>query len=303
VTARTAVVTIVHGRHQHLLGQLWGLRLQTRCPDRHVVVAMDDPAVEEVLAGAEQGPWRTDVVHVPAPDGRLPLAAARNAGTARAAQSGADVVVLLDVDCIPSPGVVDRYEAVLRSRSDGGRPVVACGDVRYLDAETTAIPVPERSWASLEAGGRGHPARRMGPGVRTVDDVRLFWSLSFATTPGSWEAVGGFDEGYVGYGAEDTDFGQRLAAAGGTMLWLGGATAYHQHHESRTPPVEHVADIVENAGRFARTWGWWPMRDWLDAFVDFGLVDRCADGGYALGGPAHPQGCGRRSGTPPSVAR
>jgi N-acetylglucosaminyl-diphospho-decaprenol L-rhamnosyltransferase len=282
MSARTAVVTIVRGRHQHLLGQVWGLRRQIRCPDRHVVVAMGDPAVEQVLAGGEDGPWRTDVVHLPVSGDRLPLAAARNAGMAQAAEAGADVVVLLDVDCIPTPGLVGRYESVLRSRRDGARPVVACGEVRYLDAETTAVPAAGRSWAGLEAGGRGHPARRMGPGVRIVDDVRLFWSLSFATTPGSWDAIGGFDEGYVGYGGEDTDFGQRLAAAEGTMLWLGGATAYHQHHDSRVPPVDHVADVVENAARFAGKWGWWPMREWLDAFEDLGLVDRLPSGGYAL---------------------
>ena len=282
MTPQTAVVTIVHGRHQHLRGQLWGLRRQTRCPDRHVVVAMDDPGVDDVVDTADDGPWRTDVLHVPAPGGRLPLAAARNAGVARARESGADVVVLLDVDCVPAPGLVDRYESVLRSRREDRRPVVACGEVRYLDAATTALPLRDRTWVALQAGSRSHPARRMGAGVRAVADVRLFWSLSFATTPRSWDEVGGFDEGYIGYGGEDTDFGQRLAAAGGTMLWLGGATAYHQHHDSRTPPVDHVSDVVENATRFAGRWGWWPMREWLDAFEDLGLVVRLPEGGYVV---------------------
>jgi N-acetylglucosaminyl-diphospho-decaprenol L-rhamnosyltransferase len=308
VTPCVAVVTILRGRHDHLLRQLWGLRRQTVAPDLHVVVAMDDPAVEALLA-EDDVPWATEVVHVPCPGGRLPLAAARNAGVAAAAARGVEVVVLLDVDCIPSPQVVERYTSVLHGRRARGaeRPVVACGEVRYLDAATTAVPLESLTWARLEQGGRPHPARRMPSGVREVSDLRLFWSLSFATTPQAWVAVGGFDEGYLGYGGEDTDFGQRLGAADGTMLWLGGAVAFHQHHESQTPPVRHAGDVVENANRFARTWGWWPMQGWLDHFEDIGLVRRAADGTYHLTSPHRPIGHHRYTATPdttgPSIDR
>ena len=96
----------------------------------------------------------------------------------------------------------------------------------------------------------------------------------------SWKAVGGFDEGYVGYGGEDTDFAQRLGRAGGRLVWVGGARAFHQHHATSSPPVEHVHDIVVNANRFARRWGWWPMEGWLDAFADLGLARRRPDGSW-----------------------
>lgn len=285
---RVAVVTIAHGRHDHLRGQRWGLARQTRAPDLHVVVAMDDPALAAVLADAPAGAGEDLVVAVGVSDGRLPLARARNVGVAAALERGAEVVVLLDVDCIPGPDLVARYTDVLAPRVGRhvGFPVVACGDVRYLDAPTTAVPEGARSWAVLDTGSAPHRARPALPAgaVQRSHDTRLFWSLSFAVTAQDWARIGGFDEGYVGYGAEDTDFGQRLEAAYGALLWLGGATAYHQDHGGGGLPVRHVRDIVENGARFAARWGWWPMQGWLDAFEDLGLVAVDAERGYVLTG-------------------
>ncbi len=124
-----------------------------------------------------------------------------------------------------------------------------------------------------------HPARPAPPAgaVERATDLRLFWSLSFAVDAATWTAVGGFDEGYEGYGGEDTDFGQRAAAAGVPMWWVGGATAYHQWHPVSSPPVEHLHDVVRNANRFHDTWGWFPMEGWLAAFEADGLAARLGD--------------------------
>lgn len=284
MSPRVAVVTVVHGRHEHLRGQRWGLARQVLAPDEHVVVAMGDADVAGVAA-AEPGP-PVRVVDVPLVDGRLPLAAARNAGVDAAFREDADVVVLLDVDCVPSPGLVAEYVDVLAPRvtRPEDRPALACGVVRYLDAATTTTPRDGWSDALLDAGSHPHPARPAPrPGtVRYGGDVDLFWSLSFATTAADWRRVGGFDEGYVGYGGEDTDVGRRLEAADGDVLWLGGATAYHQFHGDGGLPVQHLEDIVRNGARFAARWGTWPMRGWLDAFEDLGLVRDDGAGGYVL---------------------
>jgi GT2 family glycosyltransferase len=89
-----------------------------------------------------------------------------------------------------------------------------------------------------------------------------------------WQQTGGFDEGYVGYGGEDTDFGMRLAEAGGSLVWVGDAVAYHQHHPVEDPPYRHLEDIVVNANRFWDRWGFSPMEGWLAVFEDAGLVTR-----------------------------
>lgn len=281
MTSPVAVVTIVSGRHDHLARQRWGLGHQVEPPHLHVVVAMDDPSVEEALDEEQRRPCPTHVVHVPRRHGLLPLAAARNAGVAAARERGARLMVLLDVDCIPTARLVDRYRRALAQHSDDKeRPVVTCGAVRYLDEATSRIPVERTRWERLAAGSTDDPRRIPGGGVREVRDLRLFWSLSFATTSAAWDRIGGFDEGYLGYGGEDTDFGQRLGAADGTMLWVGDALAYHQHHESHDPPLHHVAEVVDNATRFEARWGWLPMRRWLSQYEDLGLVVRHPDGRY-----------------------
>ncbi len=294
-TGTLAVVTIVHGRHEHLERQLWGLRQQRRLPDAHVIVAMDDPRVEAV-AREHAGSWEVHVPSIGRRGGHLPLAAARNLGVDVAAATGADRVVLLDVDCIPSAGLLERYAGVLGSVGghrpnaqhpdveDG--PVVLAGEVAYLPPMPPGRDYRDLGLAALTGLAPPHPARPVlaADEASPAQDLRLFWSLSFALSVPSWRAVGGFDEGYVGYGGEDTDFGQRVGSAGGRLLWVGGALAHHQHHPTTSPPVQHVHDIVANANRFAERWGWWPMEGWLEAFAARGLACRSADGTWRTNG-------------------
>ena len=106
----------------------------------------------------------------------------------------------------------------------------------------------------------------------TGGDHTLFWTLSFAVRRDTWHRVGAFCEDYVGYGGEDTDYGQSARRAGVGLTWVGGAWAYHQHHPTGSPPVQHLDDILRNGSIFHRRWGWWPMEGWLAAFAERGLV-------------------------------
>jgi GT2 family glycosyltransferase len=263
VTSRVAVITTVAGRHEHLLRQREGLRRSGRLPDEHVVVSMGDPAIRGLLED-EGACVVVDLEAAPT----LPLARARNLGATEARRRGADVLVFLDVDCIPSAQLVGRYLAV----ADTGacRESLLCGQVNYLSADFAAHGCA----SSLERYSIPHPARPdLDPhDVVPTDDYDLFWSLSFAVSGSAWEQVGGFCEAYTGYGGEDTDFAQCAKAAGVAMHWVGGATAYHQFHPVSDPPVEHLADILRNAHTFAQRWGRWPMLGWLEAFERQGLV-------------------------------
>ncbi|MDO9377820.1 MAG: galactosyltransferase-related protein [Nocardioidaceae bacterium] len=261
MTPRTAVVTIARGRLDHLALQWRGLDRGSLRADDHVVVSMGDPEV--TAAARRRGCHAVEVPVV----GELPLSAARNAGARTALERGADVLVLLDVDCVPGPELVRTY----RDHVVGGDPALWCGTVAYL-------PPPPPDGYDLTTLGDGvapHAARPAPePGEVLAADHRLFWSLSFALGAAAWERTGGFAEDYVGYGGEDTDFGQRARAAGVPMWWLGGAPAFHQHHPTRTPPVQHVTSIVANATRFHARWGWWPMEGWLEQMAEEGLVTR-----------------------------
>lgn len=264
---RTAIVTVVSGRHDHLRSQLRRLGDSTAPADDHVVVSMGDRAIADIVA-EHRDAART--VEISATARRLPLARARNLGARAALDRGAELLVFLDVDCIPHPRMIDRYRTAAmtpRHRDD-----LLCGPVTYLDAAT--------STALREQPGRAlppadpHPARPAPPDGTTLADDRfeLFWSLSFAVRSAVWHRLGGFCEDYTGYGGEDTDFAQSAAAAGVGLAWVGGADAFHLHHPVSDPPIEHLDDILRNAAVFERRWGWWPMRGWLDAFAANGSI-------------------------------
>jgi len=260
-----AVVTIAHGRHGHLVNQHRSLTRGSVVPELYVLVAMDDPELERWQPAGSPVPT---TVGVPAEPAGLPLAAARNAGVARALEAGADVVVCLDVDCLAGRALVEAYTEAVAARPD----VVWSGPVTYLQ------PAPPEGYDldTLDAVDDPHPARPApAPGEQLLGaDPRLFWSLSFALHRDAWAATGGFCEDYVGYGGEDTDFGQLVAATGLELGWAGSARSYHQHHESHDPPLHHVDDILRNGRIFHDRWGWWPMTGWLEEFERRELVQR-----------------------------
>lgn len=263
---RAAVITIAHGRHAHARRQAEALAASARPADDRILVAMDDATL---AAHAGDG---VRVVRVDAePDG-LPLARARNVGAASAIERGAEVLIFLDVDCLPGPELIGAYAD-------------AATDGRLLSGPVTYLPPPPPegyALADLAARDHPHPARPAPrPGeVVLGGDPDLFWSLSFALTAATWRRIGGFCERYVGYGGEDTDFGHTAHALGVELAWVGSARAYHQHHPVERPPLRHVDAILRNGAIFAERWGWWPMTGWLDAFAERGLVVRTPSGGY-----------------------
>ncbi len=262
---RTMVITIASGRHDHLRAQQRGIAAGSQQPNGYIVVAMGDSEIRTVVNHGEPVPT---VVEVCLCDGRLPLARARNAGAAAALERGADLLIFLDVDCVPSYALLARYEfaAKLPLCSSG----LLCGPVAYLPE--SAKGKDPAAWPSLATP---HPARPIPPDGDVVlgTDLNLFWSLSFAVTAKTWRHIGGFCEEYLGYGAEDTDYSRLAARAGAHLWWVGGATAFHQYHVSQSPPVDHLEDILRNALLFHRRWAEWPMVGWLEQFRAFGLAD------------------------------
>lgn len=256
---KTAVITLAANRIAHLRNQIRGLSHSTQRPGDHIVVAMGDPAV---LALAHRVPAHGIWMDAENP---FPLAAARNLGARTAIDRGAELLVFLDVDCIPDPHLIARYRAAASAE-----PLLLCGPVTYLP------PAPASGYdlTRLPDHRAPHPARPDPPAHTHTDstDFDLFWSLSFAVTTDTWRRIGGFCTRYRGYGGEDTDFAHKAAAVGARLRWVGGADAYHQHHPVSDPPIEHLADILTNARIFHRRWGRWPMRGWLDSFAAAGHI-------------------------------
>lgn len=261
---RTAVVTITHGRDAHLHRQRRGLAQAP--PDLHVIVGMGAAPTLVAVAGAPP----TVVTTVAVADAGLPLAAARNAGAATGIAAGAELLVFLDVDCIPGARLLDRYGAAARGVA---HPALLCGPVAYLPAPPPG-GYPD-DVAALVDLAPPHPARPAPPDgeLRADDRWELFWSLSFAITREDWTTLGGFCEEYSGYGGEDTDFALVAEAAGAGLHWVGGADAHHQHHPPSREVPGRAAEIVRNALLFRRRWGWWPMAGWLEDLARAGVVE------------------------------
>ena len=263
-----AIVTIARGRRRHLERQAEAVAAMDPAPAGYLLVSLDPEP--PMLAGAT-------VLHMPVgADEPLPLAAARNAGIEWAAERS-ELILCLDADCLPEP----RMGGLLaRAHAAAGDGWLLSGPVGRLGPRPEAGALPDReelvgSRRRTVAGPRPVPAANW---LLAEPRAELFWSLSFAVSARDHRRIGGFDEAYVGYGAEDTDYAFRAREAGIGLLWVGGAWAHHQHHPVSSPPVEHLDEIVANARRFRARWGTWPMPGWLREFRDLGLVDWDAAG-------------------------
>jgi len=251
-----SVLTLAKGRTAHLRRLLDGLARGSRPPAEGIVVSMD-----EVPPPLQAVGFPLAVHHLRAEG--LPLAAARNAA-ARLATS--PVLVFLDVDCIPAANLVAALAADAAQED-----ALICCEILYLPAGVAEGMFDE---AEFLARGVRHEIRAFPRiGLRAEPNAGLFWSLAFAVRRTTFERLGGFDEAFHGYGAEDTDFAFRARDAGVPLLFTGSTRAYHQHHAIHDPPLNHFGDIVANAERFHARHRVWPMQGWLDAFAELGLIE------------------------------
>jgi N-acetylglucosaminyl-diphospho-decaprenol L-rhamnosyltransferase len=260
---RIGLATIQYGRRLHLARQAEATR-RLGSLDSYVIVSMEPQPPR--VRGA-------DVIHRPTEDrNALPLSAARNAAIDRL--SDLDLVVMLDVDCIPDPGILDGYRRALEII--GTQPVLLAGPVGYLDALTPS----QRALSPADRCRAQGDIKREAPsrGVRREPRMELFWSLSYAVRPETHHRIGGFDEQYVGYGAEDTDYAFRAKQRGAELWSVADAWAYHQPHPPVSADAAAVTAIAANVNRFHREWGIWPMTDWIRQSVARADVRWDADG-------------------------
>ncbi len=264
-----SILTLIRGRQDHFDHMLAGLASQTRQPDEIVVAYMQD----EPPTVPEKAVCPIRCVHVPGDP--LPLAKARN--EAAKAASG-DILAFLDVDCIPDPEFVRRVDEAFEEDWSG----VYLPEVRYLpasDGDWLIDSNPKPDYSRLIQAAVRHPAKPevFNKATMPIEDYGELWGLAFALSFETWRNADGMDEAYIGYGAEETDFAERLAAIEAPLFWLGGTLCFHQHHAVHKPPLQHFQSIVRNAQLFRERWGKWCMDYWLDDFERRGLITRYDD--------------------------
>jgi hypothetical protein len=258
-----SVCTIVKGRNTQLSNLIWGLQNNYIQPDELIVVSMNEEVPQDLPDTAF--PIRT--FQLTDETCTLPLAAARNFA---ARQARNHQMIFLDVDCIPKRCHLKWMNDFLDET--GG---LVMGEVRYLPEH----PLDQLQDAKLlERLATPHPRRPYlyKGSLLSSRDYHLFWSLNFGLDRNTFEKIGGFDEEFSGYGGEDTDFAFS-AEAKRIPFHLGGAIAYHQHHPTYDPPLQHLEDIVKNANQFYKKWNRWCMESWLEKFNTHQYISWQAD--------------------------
>lgn len=248
-TPKISVLTIVKNRSEALNNLIRGLCESALFPDELIIVFMN-----ESVSPVPTTPFPTHCVSFHTSES-LPLAKARNYAASIAKY---DLLIFLDVDCIPSSLLCSIYTDCTDRNS------ILSGQIRYLQKAADLSNLDE---GCLHQQSDPDPIRA---DIKQLP-YELFWSLNFACSRNVFLEIGGFDERFTGYGAEDTDFSFR-ARQKGIPICTVSATAYHQHHPSYSPPVNHFSDIVENARVFHEVWDRWPMEGWLREFQEMGLL-------------------------------
>lgn len=202
---------------------LAALDLQSVLP-AEVVVADDGSSVPPELG---RRPYAVSTVRQD--DAGFRASAARALG---AAATSARVLAFLDADTVPEPGWV---EAMLRLVDEGPHGAVVVGRRRHADL---AGWTPDRlvRWFG---GGEGPPlldepawladAYAASDDLRVADgrSYRFVISACLALPRSLYDAAGGFDPGFVGYGGEDWDLANRCWLAGAELRHARDAVAWH----------------------------------------------------------------------------
>lgn len=230
---RIAVTTVVHHEHAALLGQVDGLGASTWPPDLHVVLAASDRELARNRLPIRSDRWETLVPRLQVTHAQPQRAYVDAVMLAmdEAVGAGAQVLVHLDVRCIPAPDLLQAYaERVLEVH--GQDPVL-------LDAEVLALSPP---------GPSGYPVSSVlddwvaGPGESTGEDDPVAGVPSFALLARHWPVVReAWEHLSVGNGSAATPT-DAVRSLGGISARLAGTRVYHQH------PLAATARYTPGAG-------------------------------------------------------
>lgn len=208
--AKVAVIIPTHNRVESLRDVLEGLSGQTYDLSQAEVIVVVDGSTDGTRAvlEAENFGLNLQVIYQP----QSGVAVARNQG---AAAARAPVLIFLDDDVTPAPGLLEAY---VRLQNEAN-PCVAFG--RLMPSKNAHSPGWSR-WLEWQLVKQYEAMLR---GDRAVDG-RSLYSGNFSLPRGSFCQVGGFDEAVRS--CEDTDLGLRLQRAGARFELCPEAIGYHR---------------------------------------------------------------------------
>ena len=146
---KISVCTLAHGREDHLRNLVRGLNRSHRPPCELVVAVMQDHRGELPETG-----FPVRQVMLGSGDIAVPGRDARNTA---AEHANGELLVFLDVDCIPAPSLIEDYAAAAEA-NDG----VLMGEVGYLPKGATASGDRLRSVRTVAVKHADRAGRRAG---------------------------------------------------------------------------------------------------------------------------------------------
>lgn len=177
---------------------------QSRIPDE--IIVCDDGSSWTTAVIVERWLDRLPIQHAWHPDRGFRAARARNLGLAK---SDAEYVILIDGDCLLPPQFVENHVGLAKKGFlvAGGRHMLSTTETDSLLNATKSIDSAFAHWKfrSLSLG----PLRDICP-----DRWDLVRTCNLGLYREDIVAVGGFDESYMGWGREDSDFVVRLMHLG-----------------------------------------------------------------------------------------
>ncbi len=225
---RVALVVSTYNRPGQLVKVLAGVSQQSRVPDETIIA--DDGSTE--LTRKVISKWKEstgyNATHVWQPDEGFRAAKIRNEAIRI---SDADYYIFLDGDCVPHYRFVEDHIKLSEENVwvQGRRAFVEQKDVpAYFPGETNFL----KWWILGRISGLPKGVRWPGFFWKSVDqETERIISCNMGVWARDLERVNGFDEGYQGWGLEDSDLGIRLYNAGlHRKIVYGRAVIHHLNH-------------------------------------------------------------------------
>lgn len=220
-----SVVVPTYNNREVLRETLRCLYAQTLAPETYEIIVVDDGSTDDtaaMVAAVRRGP---EIRYLTQPHrGR---STARNLG-ARAARGR--IVLFIDADIWAVPTLLATH---LGHYPEGDRRVGVQGrSMTHPDSRTTPFMRARDITPDLSLRRR-----------RDLSPVHII-TRNFSILRSEFDAAGGFDEGFTGYGWEDIELAMRLHARGVRFVYEPEALAYHYHVET----LEGVRRKLREAG-------------------------------------------------------
>ncbi len=246
----SVVIPCYHGQ-QELALTFAGLAAQTYPTGLLEVIVADDGSAPPITVPAG-APFEARVV-AQVHDG-FGLARARNLGAAAAT---GEVLVFLDCDMVPEPGLIEAHARwhhvadrafTLGFRHHVDFDGITPGDLAAASSVEKAVAgrsVSSPQWIEF------HMSRTNGLTSGDDDLFRVVTGGNLGVRSEFFEEIGGFDGSFNQWGGEDTEMGYRAFNRGGLLVPERQALAWHQGEGASGPDPAEKESQLQQAHRLA----------------------------------------------------